>query len=201
MSETRDALASFKFTGGALCLDFLNAGDLLRDYGDLIAWLHLAEVLAEGDAEQLRRAAGLKPDQEQTAFKRVASLRTAMHRIFISLTRGDSLAERDLARLSAIVGQSAKHRVLRTSPEGVDWQWQGVEGRLDWPAWIIARSAAELLTSDRRNHVRACAGHDCGWLFVDSSRNHSRRWCDMADCGNRAKARRNYARKRGRSAL
>ncbi|MBU0596078.1 ABATE domain-containing protein [Candidatus Bipolaricaulota bacterium] len=201
MLETGEGLASFKFIGGALCLDFANTGDLLRDYDALVAWLHLAGELDEGQAGRLRVVMHSDVDQARRAFQRAVSLRKAIHRIFSLRARGDAPAECDVERLSVLVGKSAKYRALRPSPDGFGWRWQGVEEQLDWPAWIIARSAAELLTSDRQNRVRECAAHDCRWLFVDVSRNRSRRWCDMADCGNRAKARRNYSRKRGRSAL
>jgi predicted RNA-binding Zn ribbon-like protein len=60
--------------------------------------------------------------------------------------------------------------------------------------WPVARSAADLLTSQEQSRVRECAASDCGWLFLDLSRNRSRRWCDMETCGNRTKARRHYAR-------
>jgi len=54
-----------------------------------------------------------------------------------------------------------------------------------------------LLTSSQRlNQVRQCRGDNCGWLFVDGSKNHSRRWCDMRDCGNRAKVRRHRLKQR-----
>jgi len=62
--------------------------------------------------------------------------------------------------------------------------------------WLIVRSAADLLTSDKLHDVRACSAEDCRWLFLDISKNHSRRWCDMETCGNQAKARRHYRRKK-----
>jgi predicted RNA-binding Zn ribbon-like protein len=77
------------------------------------------------------------------------------------------------------------------------WEWHEADGSLELPVWMIARSAAELLTSDSLGRVRECAGERCDWLFLDASRNRSRRWCDMAECGNRAKAQRSYARRRG----
>jgi predicted RNA-binding Zn ribbon-like protein len=67
---------------------------------------------------------------------------------------------------------------------------------LELPLWILARSAADLLTSEQHAYVRQCASEECTWLFIDRSKNHSRRWCDMGDCGNREKARRLRARKR-----
>jgi predicted RNA-binding Zn ribbon-like protein len=63
-------------------------------------------------------------------------------------------------------------------------------------AWWVARSAAELLTSKELTSVRECAGYDCGRLFMDGTKNRSRRWCDMASCGNRAKGRRHYERRK-----
>jgi predicted RNA-binding Zn ribbon-like protein len=79
------------------------------------------------------------------------------------------------------------------------WRWAGdaeSEPALDRVLWPVARSAAELLTSDDLAAVRECAAPDCRWLFLDRSRNRSRRWCAMATCGNRSKARRHYRRGR-----
>jgi predicted RNA-binding Zn ribbon-like protein len=81
--------------------------------------------------------------------------------------------------------------------DGFVWDWYEVDGVLELPIWIVARSAADLLVSSELERVRECAGEKCDWLFLDASRNQSRRWCDMAACGNRAKAQRNYARRRG----
>jgi len=67
---------------------------------------------------------------------------------------------------------------------------------LERPLWEIAHSAADLLTSGDQERVKECASTTCEWVFLDKSRNRSRRWCDMSDCGNRAKARRFQARKR-----
>ena len=74
----------------------------------------------------------------------------------------------------------------------LNWTYTFEERKLDQMLWPIIRSAAELLTSDKLDRVCECPGENCGWLFIDMSRNRSRRWCDMKDCGNRAKARRHY---------
>ena len=76
------------------------------------------------------------------------------------------------------------------------YQWQMPAGKIDLDGilWRILWEAADLLTSDRLAQVKLCAGEDCGWLFLDASRNQSRRWCSMSDCGNRAKAKRYYRR-------
>ncbi len=84
---------------------------------------------------------------------------------------------------------------------GFAWEWDAGGDVLARPLWALARSAADLLTSPRLSRVRECPGEDgCGWLFLDTSKNGSRRWCSMQGCGSRAKARRYAGRRRGRSA-
>ncbi|MCL6613391.1 MAG: CGNR zinc finger domain-containing protein [Firmicutes bacterium] len=82
---------------------------------------------------------------------------------------------------------------------GFAWKWGGEGKALDRMLWPVVRSAAELLISGDRERVRECAAEGCGWLFLDASRNTRRKWCAMTSCGNRAKARRYYERKRKRS--
>jgi predicted RNA-binding Zn ribbon-like protein len=95
-----------------------------------------------------------------------------------------------------LVSASA-HQKLVHRGGGYVLEWDGVEA-LDGVLWPVARSAATLLTSALRSRVRICAAEDgCGWTFLDRSKNQSRRWCSMSDCGNRAKARRHYRRVRG----
>jgi predicted RNA-binding Zn ribbon-like protein len=85
-------------------------------------------------------------------------------------------------------------QITRTK-DGYAWDITGNRTRLDWLLNPIIHSAAEILVSDERKKVKACADSACGWLFIDVSRNRSRRWCDMQDCGNRAKATRFYKKK------
>ena len=75
------------------------------------------------------------------------------------------------------------------------WEFDA-EADLARPAWSIARSAVEILTGELYDLVRECAADDCAWLFIDTSRNHSRRWCSMSSCGNRAKVHQFRQRKR-----
>ena len=87
-------------------------------------------------------------------------------------------------------------QITRTK-DGFTWDIAGDKMRLDWILNPIIRSAFEILTSDELRKVKTCADSACGWLFLDFSRNQSSRWCDMKDCGNRAKATRFYQKKKG----
>jgi len=84
---------------------------------------------------------------------------------------------------------------IRPSEDRFEWAWVLDANDLDRMLWPIVRSAAELLTSGDLRKVRQCAREGCDWLFVDASKNHSRRWCSMNMCGSRVKARRYYQRK------
>ena len=101
-----------------------------------------------------------------------------------------------LEGLNRELGPALAQARVEPAGEGFGWGWRdGAE--LDRPLWPIARDAAELLIDrEARGRVRLCAADDCDWLFLDLTRNRSRQWCDMKICGNRAKVRAYYRRKR-----
>src|SRR3989304_2884090 len=114
------------------------------------------------------------------------------------LAHEEGVDEEELSVLNAVLGEAmARLRVVRQGDE-FTWEWEGMEASHEAMLWPLARSAAELLTSEDHHRLGQCADErGCGWLFLDMSKNHSRRWCDMEDCGNRAKAMRHYRRERG----
>ena len=112
-----------------------------------------------------------------------------------AIAKGRSPDADDVRALNGALSTAFAHLRVATSTGGFAWEWAEGDQPLERMLWPVVRSAAELLTSDKLSLVKQCAG--CGWLFVDRSRNHSRRWCDMRYCGNRAKARRFYARQQG----
>jgi len=191
------------------CLDFTKtvgweAGDrrddALVDYEALVAWAERAGVLPWADATQAREQAAAQPLQAGRVLEAAIELRRAVYGIFSALGSGREPAAGELATLNAHVSEAMAHLEVRASGVGrFDWEWRALEPgeALTRVLWPVARSAAELLTSDEVRRVKLCEGDDCGWLFVDASRNRSRRWCDMSGCGNLAKVRRFRARHRG----
>lgn len=207
MSEERNQNATetlFDLEGGALCLDFTNTvdwhasdepQDRLNDYADLIRWGLATSILDGPQAAQLRELASTQPERAAEAFARAIRLREAIYRLFVDFSEGKTIDEQDLALLNEALVQSLAHLQLVPAVEGFTWAW--IEGavELDHIRYAVARSAAELLTGDRLDRVRQCADdRGCGYLFLDTSRNRSRRWCSMESCGNRAKVRRHYRR-------
>jgi len=211
MNVTRGSSAappkSFQFIGGALCLDFCNsvggkresvAREHLHAYTDFLSWSQQAGLVENALLEASLRDARRRPAEAAAVLKRAITLREAIYRIFLAGARKRKPKDGDLERLNAELRRSLPRLRIAASKQGFGWEWRRENGALDDALGPIARSAADLLVSgELLEKVRQCQGDNCGWLFLDASRNHSRCWCDMRDCGNRAKVRRHRLKQRG----
>ncbi len=199
----------FELRGGVVSLDFVNtvgwrltdyASEYLRSYEDLLDWGRQAGSLALEETEGLSRRAMLDPEGARETLSRALALREAIHRTISRAIAGEPQDESDLSALNRELSIALSHLRVMPADGAYGWGWDrsGDDGgaRLDSPLWPVAQSAAELLTSPKLGRVKLCAGEGCGWVFVDESRNGSRRWCDSRDCGNRERVRRHLARKR-----
>ena len=191
----------YVFRGGDVALDFCNSlsptdgKDRLFDYARLLEFAQERGVLSSGEARRLRQVAAERPRAADTALQAAVRLRGSLIRLFEAIADGRRPPKVELAVLNAWLPKAMGSLRLSESESCCDWTWAAGEDDLEKPLHPIVRSAAELLTSaERVARVRSCAADDCRWLFVDTSKNRSRRWCDMANCGNRAKARRHYRR-------
>lgn len=209
--STRPAPAALpRLLGGELVVDFVNTVDprfaenrieYLQGYVDLVAWAEYAAGLPADVAQRLRRKARRDPAIAAAATDAAITLRESVHGLLSSALMHDKPRRADLATLNSWIGQTLNLRGLAPDADGaLSWRWAEVPDRLDRPLWPVVLSAAELLTSERLRRLRRCAGDDgCGWLFLDQSKTGRRQWCSMQGCGNRAKARRHYARVQGKS--
>ncbi|MCL5734628.1 MAG: CGNR zinc finger domain-containing protein [Actinobacteria bacterium] len=134
-----------------------------------------------------------------------------MFRLLSAVAHQRVPAATDLEMLNSELVEASGHLRLILAPGGgdaedvgvtgfparprFDWEWSGLGDSLTSLLWPVARATAELLSSRQKSQLRECAGDSCEWLFLDLSKNASRRWCDMSACGNRAKAKRYRARK------
>jgi predicted RNA-binding Zn ribbon-like protein len=186
-----------------VCLDFANSLDnrlakhpqeSFTNYADLVSWSQRAGVLAQDAAQSLTQQAAVRPAAAAKVLARAMALREAFYRIFSAVASQRSPQTADLDLLNDILGEALAVLRITSTADGFAWDWISDVQRLDRLLWPIAQSAADLLTCGELQKVRECAAPTCGWLFLDTSRNHSRRWCDMNACGNRAKARRHYER-------
>jgi predicted RNA-binding Zn ribbon-like protein len=155
------------------------------------------DILPSEDAQHLLREAERRQAEADAALEYAIALRETIYRIFAAVANEESSSSQDLDLFNdALCEALTRLRIVPTS-EGFEWGETGGEGSLKRMLWPVVRSAADLLTLKRLDRVKQCPG--CGWLFLDMSRNRSRRWCTMQVCGNRAKARRYYERQRTES--
>ncbi len=206
MGASGTCAGNLKLVGGRLCLDFANTVDWhardhpeewLTSYSDLVAWAAHAGALTDSEAESLLREAARQPREAASVLERAVALREAVYRVFSAVVAGRSPRDVDLATINEALTRATAYLEIVAAPDGFEWRWRG-EGELDRMLWPVVRSAADLLTSKELERVRECPADGCGWLFVDASRNRTRKWCSMDDCGNRTKARKHYRRARGR---
>ena len=186
----------FQFIGGSLCLDFVNTvGNRLgrlRDYfsdpKDVRRWVRCLEGLST-PASILITGADLSDIRRRREY---------LYALFLPFAHGKTVVPSPvLADLNRDIAALSPGRVLRRRGGEVEWTFQG--SGAERLAHAIVSDAAELLAAGLGTRIRQCQDSFCGWLFLDRSRENNRRWCSMRDCGNRAKARRFYAQKRGRS--
>jgi predicted RNA-binding Zn ribbon-like protein len=206
MSDKNTATGNLKeLLGRKLCLDFINTlswrgrqepDELLNTYRDLVVWSRHINILADKDVEMLTRKAERHPSEAKKAISSAIELREAIYSIFSSMVEGTALPKKDLATFNNYLSRAMMSSQIIETEDGFSLETRRDKNKLDWMLNPVVRSAAELLVSDEARKVKECGDNACGWLFLDSSRNQSRRWCAMKDCGNRAKARRFYKRKK-----
>ncbi|MDX2137335.1 MAG: ABATE domain-containing protein [Chloroflexota bacterium] len=205
MARMGEHITDLNRVGGHVALDFVNTADRdagvviidwLHSYADLLAWAHTGGLLSDALLMQLQQHSAAAPDEAVAAYTQAHALREALYAVGSAIAGGRAIPPDALALINDLLVESAAQRQLVAEGGVVRWGWLHGDAQLRYPLWVIVQSATEVLTM-QVGLLRECAGDECGWLFLDTSRNHSRRWCDMRDCGNREKARRHYRRMTG----
>ncbi len=188
----------FEFVADNVAADFTNTLSGSRErpgterivrYADIVEFSRRGELIRAADAKRLLAEAERHPQKATEMYRRAIALREAIWRAFDRIAQDREPAAEDVAVIGDEAAQAlASARVVRQG-KSYAWEWPETDD-LARPLWPIARSAADVLTSDEeRARVRECASDTCSWIFVDRTKNGSRRWCDMRGCGNRAKVR------------
>ncbi|HEU5051422.1 MAG TPA: ABATE domain-containing protein [Gemmatimonadales bacterium] len=169
----------------------------LATYASLVEWCIRSELIGRSEGDRLLAEAAKRPADAERALARARDLREVLFRLFQRFAAGAQPDPADLEALNAALGGCVGRRRLRLGEVGCCWAWSDApDSELDWMLWPVAYSAAEILTGSSLERLKICANEECSWMFIDQSRNRSRRWCDMRECGNREKARRHYHRGR-----
>ncbi len=188
-----------------LCLAYVNtrfwrgreaSTETLHDLTGLVGWL---ERSTGAGAEGMRGVTGWSrahPRKAARLFVEAIDLREAMFGLFAALATDKLVHEPDFAALKEALAQAPARRRLARSGGGYAWRIEPLAPSAPNLLAPVLWSAADLLIEGAHGGIRQCANDECLWLFLDASKNATRRWCDMASCGNRAKARRHYLKTR-----
>jgi predicted RNA-binding Zn ribbon-like protein len=203
LMETPEHIERLRIVGGDVALDFVNTEDgdppveCLRGYGDLVAWSVLVGLFSAEEGERLVGEADLRPEDAEAVYRDALRLRGALYGVFRALAEGGDVPERDLETLRGYEREALSRGKLVQGDRGFSWEWK--DGRdLAGMLWLVAHAATRLLTSGDLDRLKLCAG--CYWVFLDASRNRSRRWCTMEVCGTDAKMRRYVAKRAAKRA-
>jgi predicted RNA-binding Zn ribbon-like protein len=206
MSRAGVAVATMLMCAPAedLCLNFANTlswrgrqppSETLCALADLLGWLEKSAGVGGSVTQHIADWSRTHPKSAAEFFAEAIALREVIYRVFRALAQRDSVRDQDFAALNRALMQTATRSRLASLDGGYVWQVEA--GRIDssgpsMPALLapVLWSAGDLMIEHA--NVRQCANQKCLWLFLDKSKNGSRRWCDMKSCGNRAKARRHY---------
>jgi predicted RNA-binding Zn ribbon-like protein len=196
----------FELDGGHEALDFANtisrrdapedSRDRLTHYGRLVTWGAEAKLISAKEAERLRAEAARRPRAAVAALRTAIAVREAIFSVFVAIARGERPPADAIAAVNAALPEALV--ALRLGPDRSGFSWQYTHEPTDLAPMLapVVCGAADLLTSADLARVRECQSDTCFWLFLDHSKNGTRRWCDMKVCGNRAKARRHYHREK-----
>jgi predicted RNA-binding Zn ribbon-like protein len=187
----------FEFLAGNLALDFANTvhdwgapdpEDDLRGFSELATWARQAGLLNEPEGRELERSA--QANAAAADLRRALRLRGLIYEVFSGLAQGGRPQPAALAGLNFYFKQAMAQVSIQRVGDRYELGWEQGNRIFDRVLWAVTRSVTDLMTSEGLERVRQCAGESCSWLFLDTSRNGLRRWCDMQACGNRAKVRR-----------
>lgn len=187
----------YQFVGGNLALDFVNTVAFRSDPRKKKDHLQSAEdVYRWASQAQLPDRAEIRPGAlaETAALQRIRAVREQLFEVFHAIAGDDPIPAETLAQIGDALHDCCARRLLSLEEAEVRWTWRPDARCTDYLLYPVLTAAADLLTSASRGLVRQCDDAGCGWLFLDRSNARTRRWCSMADCGNRNKARKYYRR-------
>ena len=190
----------FQFIAGNLALDFVNTvayradpgkkKDHLQDSEDVRRWVSQAKLPD-------RAAITSGSPVGTAALRRIRAVREQLFAVFHAIASNEAIPAGTLAQLGSALHDCCVKRRLSIDGAEVRWTWRPGVRCMDYLLYPVLTAATDLLTSASRGLVRQCEDAGCGWLFLDRSNARKRRWCSMADCGNRNKARQHYRRETG----
>lgn len=200
MSKTR-TIETLEIVGGSLGLDLANTlnsrrrpeHDYLATYSDLVDWAVKVGALLTAQAKRLRKQAEQDSPNAVDTLQKAVSLRELLYRLFAKLAKRSTPAHEDMSAFIKLYADAISHSKFVKQADHFTVEWE-LDEELDAVLWPIIYASSQLLLSEKLMRLKECP--NCGWLFIDTSKNQNRRWCSMNTCGVRDKMRRYHHKKR-----
>ncbi len=203
--ETNATLADLNLIADNVCVDFVNTvergvryqhQDWIGSYDAFLLWSRKAGLIDSDEFTCLKTQSSANRRKASRVFEKVLRLRALLRGIFAAISSGSTISTTTIKELNEFLTEAHLARKLEWVDQRAVWRWRADSVAMERPLWTLVMAAADLLTGGNVECVRKCANPQCSWMFVDTSKNKRRRWCEMEVCGNQAKARGHYARYR-----
>jgi len=187
-----------------LCLDFANTlasrgstpRESLHSLADLVQWCATSGAVLAGEVQAIMPWTQRHPGPAAVVFREAIAIREMIYRIFHAVAAGGAPSDEDMVLLNRALMDAPARASLQRSGAGFGWRTSKAKFSAAALLAPVLWSVGDLLAGPQLKQVRECANSKCLWLFLDDSKNQARRWCSMQVCGNRAKARRHYIRRK-----
>ncbi|QHS55079.1 hypothetical protein GWR56_05830 [Mucilaginibacter sp. 14171R-50] len=204
MSKVRN-IANLPLDGGLLCLDFVNTVqtrkkevfyEYIPNYEAFLQWCVKLNIISPKELKMFRGITEHAPASAITAYHHVMIARELLYKVFSARASGMPVDKDVLGGFNELLAEALQHIGFDNSKDGLKEFWQNTEDNIVAPLWKVIKSAYDILTAPEGRYVKECPA--CGWLFLDKSRTHTRRWCNPLECGSVDKATRYYHRQKAK---
>jgi predicted RNA-binding Zn ribbon-like protein len=204
MNKERN-IANLPLDGGLLCLDFVNtvqtrkkeaSYEYLPNYAAFLQWCIKLHIISPKEVKEFEKIMEHSPASAITAYHHIIIARELLYKIFSAKADGKLIDEDVLNRFNEILAEALQHTGFENTKEGLQECWLNPDNDIAAPLWKVMKSAYDILTAPGAKYVKECSA--CGWLFLDKSRTHTRRWCNPLECGSIDKATRYYHRQKAK---
>jgi predicted RNA-binding Zn ribbon-like protein len=204
MSKERN-IVNLPLDGGLLCLNFVNTvqtrkkpvyHEYLPNYDAFLQWCLKVKIATPQEVETYEKIVRETPASAITAYHHIANARNVLYQFFSARADARPIENETLDSFNQLLSEALKNIGFQNSKDGPKQVWLNPENNIVAPLWKVMKSAYDILSVPEAKYVKECSA--CGWLFLDKSRTHTRRWCNPLECGSVDKATRYYHRQKAK---
>ena len=198
--QSIDTLAQY---GGDICFDFINTVntrrkgvdfEYLSSYDTFLDWCEKTALCTTKQRRQLKKYAQQHSMEKAKSLESVIRLRETLYALFSEIASKQTVGETILHSFNTYLHTCFKQIEIKVQNGKFSLAYKKIDENLLFPTWPIIYAAYKMLLSDQLDRVKEC--YNCGWIFLDQTKNGQRKWCNPSTCGSVEKSRRYYERRK-----